>query len=79
MSKSSVAARVAVQEKAIQEAQQKLEKIKTDEARRLLKIFDSVGFFDAEISDAELKQALQQLVQQSAAGNPTSAAVLPHQ
>ena len=66
MSKSSVAMRVAAQEKAISDAQQKLEKIKTDEARRLLKIFDSVGFFDVTISDAQLKAALEQLVQRSA-------------
>jgi len=75
MPKKSIKEKLKAQENAIAAARQKAEKIKMGEAKRLLKVFNKVGFFDVDISDKELEASLKSLVNQAAGSqqNPMGA------
>lgn len=69
--RTPVSEKLAAQEKAIKDAQKKLEKIKEDEAKRLLKIFDNVGFFDVDVSDEALTSGLKKMVKEASSTQKT--------
>jgi len=62
MPRQTVKAKLEAQEKAIADAKQRAEKIKISEAKRLLKFFDKVGFFEVDVPDEALENSLRELV-----------------
>lgn len=63
---STIAKQIAQQEQKIADAKKSLANLKAKaretEAKRFQRIADKVGFFEVEISDADLENALKNLV-----------------
>lgn len=68
----SVKAKLELQQRKIQEANDALEKIKMNEAKRLLAIYDEEGYFEVDVSDEALRASVAELVKKSA-GSPQTA------
>ena len=71
MARKSIKAQLEAQQMTIAAAKEKAEKIKMGEAKRLLKVFNKVGFFDVDITDKALEDSLHNLVKQAAGSQQT--------
>lgn len=56
------------QKKIIADTKQKIEDLKTKEAKRILRIAEKAGYFDVSVTDEQLEVGMRQIVQ--AASSP---------
>jgi len=59
---SGIAEKIKQQEKVVADSKKRIVQMKEQEAKRILRLADKVGFFEVDISDEQIRQSFERMV-----------------